>query len=183
MQTVYKVLTKKINKMADEIVNRVKKSKTKLLDLEDMYPEGERVLFDIAPYLWEGIALKEKDFREAVDAVNEEDYAGKFVAVHCSADAIVPTWAFMLVAAKLGQTAELLVCGDLEDLEKAVFDRLISTIDFEEYEGERVIIKGCSKRPVPLSAYVTLSEKLSRWAKHIMYGEPCSTVPVFKRKR
>ena len=169
--------------MTDEIVNRVKKSRTKLLDLEEVYPGGERVVFDIAPFLWEGMALKEKEFREAVDEVNEEDYAGKFVAVHCSADAIVPTWAFMLVAAKLGQTAKLLVYGDLEDLEKAVFEQLISTIDFEQYEGERVIIKGCSKKPVPVNAYVTLAEKLSRCAKHIMYGEPCSTVPVFKRRR
>lgn len=169
--------------MAEEIVNRVKKSRTKLLDLEDIYPEGDRIVFDIAPYLWQGIALKEKDFREAMDAVNPQDFCNKYVAVTCSADAVIPTWAYMLIAAKLGYCAKLIVFGSEKELETAIFDTLISSINFSQYDGERVIIKGCSKREVPVSAYLQLSARLSKHAKQIMYGEPCSTVPVFKKTR
>lgn len=169
--------------MAEEIVNRVKKSRTHLLDLEDIYPDGERVVFDIAPYLWEGIALKEKDFREAVDEIDPEKFRGKYVAVTCSVDAIIPTWAYMLIAAKLGNSAKLMVFGSEKELEDAVFNALIQELDFSKYSGERVIIKGCSKRKVPVSAYVKLAAELSKYAKQIMYGEPCSTVPVFKKAR
>lgn len=169
--------------MAEEIVNRVKKSRTQLLDLEDIYPDGERVIFDIAPYLWEGIALKEKDFREAVDEIDPENFRDKYVAVTCRVDATIPTWAYMLIASKLGNSAKLMVFGSEKELENAIFEALIHNIDFSKYTGERVIIKGCSKREVPVSAYVKLAAELSKYAKQIMYGEPCSTVPVFKKPR
>ncbi len=164
-------------------MNRVKKSRTQLLDLEDIYPDGERVIFDIAPYLWEGIALKEKDFREAVDKIDPENFRGKYVAVTCRVDATIPTWAYMLIASKLGNSAKLMVFGSEKELENAIFEALIHNIDFSKYTGERVIIKGCSKREVPVSAYVKLAAELSKYAKQIMYGEPCSTVPVFKKPR
>lgn len=164
-------------------MNRVKKSRTQLLDLEDIYPDGERVIFDIAPYLWEGIALKEKDFREAVDEIDPENFRDKYVAVTCRVDATIPTWAYMLIASKLGNSAKLMVFGSEKELENAIFEALIHNIDFSKYTGERVIIKGCSKREVPVSAYVKLAAELSKYAKQIMYGEPCSTVPVFKKPR
>lgn len=170
--------------MAEEIVNRVAKSGLITLNLEEFYPEGERVLYDIKENLWEGIALKEKDFRAFVKEHDWSQYQGKFVALHCSVDAIVPTWAYMLLATKLEPFAKKVVFGDLDTLETILFEESINqNIKAEDYEDARIVIKGCSGKVVPPSAYVKLTEMLRPYAKVIMYGEPCSTVPLYKKPR
>lgn len=168
--------------MSDEtpIINKVASSGLRTLDLEELYPHGERTVFDIAPLLWEGIALKEKDFRAFVKDHDWSQYQGHFVAVHCSVDAIIPTWAYMLVATHLQPYAVLVTQGDAEQLERTVFTRFIRLLDVETYRGSRIVVKGCSKLPVPLSAYVELSAKLVPVVRSLMFGEPCSTVPLYK---
>jgi hypothetical protein len=126
--------------------------------------------------------LREKDFREFIKEHNWESYSGKHIAIGCSADAIVPTWAYMLLANKMAPFAETVVFGTLEVLETVLFDRKLTQIDLEKYRDQRVVIKGCGEIPIPASAYIELTVKLSHVAKSIMYGEPCSTVPIFKRK-
>ena len=165
----------------EEIVNKVAQSGLITIDLEEMYPEGKRASFDIADQLWQGIALREKDFREFIKTNDWEKYRGAFVAVHCSVDAILPHWAYMLVASRLEGIAAKVVQGNLEMLEQVLFSEMISQLDVEPYRDRRLVIKGCSKRHVPVSAYVDLVNKLQPVAKSILFGEPCSTVPVFKR--
>ena len=170
--------------MAEEIVNRVAKSGLITVDLEEFYPEGERVLYDIKENLWEGIALKEKDFRAFVKEHNWSQYQDQFVALHCSVDAIVPTWAYMLLATKLAPFAKKVCFGDLAQLESLIFEEAIAqNIKPKEYEDAKVVIKGCSKKEVPPSAYVKLTEMLQPYAKILMCGEPCSTVPLYKKTR
>lgn len=170
--------------MAKEIVNRVAKSGLITLNLEEFYPEGERLLYDIKENLWEGIALKEKDFRAFVKQHDWSQYQGKFVALHCSVDAIVPTWAYMLLATKLEPHAKKVVFGDLDTIETILFEESINqNIKAEDYDDARIVIKGCSGKVVPPSAYVKLTEMLRPYAKVIMYGEPCSTVPLYKKPR
>lgn len=168
--------------MADKIINRVTKSPLEVFDLEDFYPTEKRVLFDLKDFLFEGLILKEKDFREQLEKHPWTDYDNCFVAIDNSADAIVPAWAFMLIASKLQPHAKKIVQGNLTDLENSVFQEIISKIDFSYLEGKPVIIKGCSKKPIPESAYVLALQKIQPIAKSIMYGEACSTVPIFKRK-
>ena len=165
---------------ASSIINKVASSGLQTLDLEDLYPHGERTVFDIAPLLWEGIALKEKDFRAFVKDHDWSQYQGHFVSVHCSVDAIIPTWAYMLVATHLQPHAAFVTQGDAEQLERAVFTRFIQLLDVEPYRGGRIVVKGCSKLPVPLNTYVELSAKLLPVVKSLMFGEPCSTVPLYK---
>lgn len=169
--------------MAEEIVNRVAKSGLITLNLEEFYPEGERVLYDIKENLWEGIALKEKNFRAFVREHDWSQYQGKFVALHCSVDAIVPTWAYMLLATKLSPFAKRVVFGDLETMETVLFEEALQDVKVKDYEDARIVIKGCSDKVVPPSAYVKLTEMLRPYAKVIMYGEPCSTVPLYKKPR
>lgn len=168
--------------MADEIINRVTKSPLEVFDLEDFYPTERRVLFDLKDFLFEGLILREKDFREQLENHPWTDYSNCFVAIDNSADAIVPAWAFMLVTSKLQPYAKKVVQGNLIDLENSVFQEIISEIDFSYLEGKPVIIKGCSKKPIPENAYVLTLQKIQPIAKSIMYGEACSTVPIFKRK-
>ncbi|GIJ97447.1 hypothetical protein CAPN001_20160 [Capnocytophaga stomatis] len=168
--------------MADKIINRVTKSPLEVFDLEDFYPTEKRVLFDLKDFLFEGLILKEKDFREQLENHPWTDYDNCFVAIDNSADVIVPAWAFMLIASKLQPHAKKIVQGNLTDLENSVFQEIISKIDFSYLEGKPVIIKGCSKKPIPESAYVLALQKIQPIAKSIMYGEACSTVPIFKRK-
>lgn len=169
--------------MAEEIVNRVAKSGLITLNLEEFYPEGERFLYDIKDNLWEGIALKEKDFRAFVKEHDWSQYQGKFVALYCSVDAIVPTWAYMLLVTKLEPFAKRVVFGDLDTLETILFEEALQSIKAEDYEDARIVIKGCSDKVVPPFAYVKLTEMLRPYAKIIMYGEPCSTVPLYKKPR
>ncbi len=169
--------------MSEEIINRVSKSKLKTFDLEEIYPEGKRVLFDIKDWLFQELILKEIDFRKSVKNHDWSQYKKSFVAVYCSVDAIIPSWALMLVASELMRFANKVVIGDLQLLETAVYQELISFLDFKEFEDAPVIIKGCANKPIPDSAYAFLIEKLQPIAKSIMFGEACSTVPLYKTKK
>ena len=164
-----------------EIINKVASSGLITIDLEEIFPEGERAVLDIKDQLWQGLALREKDFREWLKTNDWEVYRDKFVAITCSVDAIIPNWAFMLVASKLDGVAKRVVFGNAEMLENILFTEIISAIPAEDYRDKRIVIKGCSDKPVPTSAYVELVNKLQPVAKRIMFGEPCSTVPVYKQ--
>ncbi|PWG82738.1 DUF2480 family protein [Pararcticibacter amylolyticus] len=166
----------------ENIVNRVAQSGLVTFDLADLYPAGERVVYDIKNNLFHGLILKEKDFREFVKEHDWSQYEGKNVAITCSADAIVPTWAYMLLANKLASYAAEVMFGSLEALETVLFRKKIDSLDMENFRDKRVVIKGCGDIAVPESAFVAITVELTRVAKSIMYGEPCSTVPVFKRK-
>jgi Protein of unknown function (DUF2480). len=171
-----------VMEIQEKIVNKVAQSGLVTVDLADFAPKGERVLYDIKDNLFHGLILKEKDFREFVKEHDWQQYAGKCVAITCSADAIVPTWAYMLLANRLEPHAREIVFGDLSTLETVLFERALEKADMEKYRDQRIVVKGCGDIPVPESAYVKFTVQLSKVAKSIMYGEPCSTVPVFKRK-
>ncbi|QBA65471.1 DUF2480 family protein [Muriicola soli] len=168
--------------MSNEIVNRVSSSPLVTFDLEAYYPEGKRLLLDISPWLLEGIILKEKEFRQYINEHPWEDYKDAFVALHCSTDAIVPGWAFMLVTTKLQPWAAEIVQGDLNLLETVLYKRVIDELDVTGFVNKPVIIKGCSNKPVPANAYLWATNKLQGVAKSVMYGEACSSVPLFKKK-
>jgi len=167
--------------MKDEIINRVANSKLVTIDLEDYYPEGKRILFDIKDWLYEGLVLREKDFREKAKSFDWSEYQNSYVALTCSSDAIVPAWAYMLLIVYLEPFVEKAIIGDLEGLETSVYQDIINQLDTSQYNDKPVIIKGCSHKPVPANAYVMLINKLKPLAKSIMYGEACSSVPLFKR--
>lgn len=166
----------------DEIVNKVAKSGLINLDIKDFRIEGERVILDLKDVLWQGMALKENEFRQFIKDKDWTDYAGKLVAIHCSVDAIIPNWAYMLLATSLEGIAKEVVVGDLNRLEEHLFEKSISKFEASKYQDERVIVKGCSDFFIPRNAYYLLAEKLKPVVKSLMFGEPCSTVPVYKRK-
>ncbi|WP_142784297.1 DUF2480 family protein [Changchengzhania lutea] len=168
--------------MPDDIINRIANSKLITLNLEDYYPAGQRVLFDIKDWLFEGIVLREKDFRNHVLEHDWSQYKDNYVALICSSDAIVPGWAFMLLSVQLQPFVKKTVIGDLETLETAIYQEVLSHLDVSDYQDKSVIIKGCSKKPVPQNAYIMLANKLQPIAKSIMYGEACSSVPLYKKK-
>ena len=167
--------------MAEEIINRVASSKLVVFDLEDYYPKGERVLFDIKDWLYEGFVLREKDFRALVKEHNWEQYQDTFVALTCTTDAIVPDWAYMLLSINLQPYTKKTVLGNLDALETALYQEIIYNLDTTIFKDKPVIIKGCSKKPVPSSAYIMISNTLKPVAKSIMFGEACSSVPLYKR--
>ncbi len=167
--------------MADEIVNRVANSKLVTVDLEDLYPEGPRVLFDIKDWLLEGLVLREKEFRKSAKEHDWSQYEGAYVALTCSTDAIIPGWAYMLLSTYLAPIAKKVVTGDLEILETVLYTEILQELDVSEYRDLPVIVKGCSRKPVPRNAYLQLINKLQPVAKSIMYGEACSSVPLYKR--
>ncbi len=169
--------------MAEEIINRVANSKLKTFDLEEIYPKGERVLFDIKDWLFQELILKERDFRVFVKNHEWSQYKNAFVAITCSADAIIPSWAYMLVASEATVFANKVVIGNLETLETAIYQELLSFLDYSEFVDAPVIIKGCADKPIPNSAYAFLIEKLQPIAKSIMFGEACSTVPLYKSRK
>ena len=168
--------------VGEGFVNKVAQSGLVSFDLADIYPAGERVEYDIKNNLFHGLMLREKDFREFVKEHDWEQYAGKHVAITCSTDAIVPTWAYMLLATRIGAYASTVFFGTLSELESVLFQKELDKLDAESYRDQRIVVKGCGDIPVPVSAYVALTAKLSPVVKSLMYGEPCSTVPVFKRK-
>ena len=163
------------------LVNRVAASGLITFKLEEYLPSTPLVSLDLKDYLFQGLILREKDFREAMEAHEWEQYSSKVLLVHCSADAIVPLWAFMLVAAKATPFAADVSFGSPDDYYRAHFAKTLAALDVEQFRDQRVIIKGCSDRPVPVSAYVEITKRLRPLAKSIMYGEPCSTVPIFKQ--
>lgn len=169
--------------MEDEIVNKVSQSGLITIDLETYYPAGERILFDIKDLLFQGLILREKDFREFIKNEDWNKYKDKYVALICSADAIVPTWAYMLLATQLEPVAKRVVFGDLETLETILYNEILSKLNINDYKDARVVIKGCGDLPVPKSAYVQITSLLRPVAKSIMYGEPCSTVPLYKQAK
>ncbi|HTH54741.1 MAG TPA: DUF2480 family protein [Cyclobacteriaceae bacterium] len=169
--------------MEEQIINRVSASNLASFDLEELHVPGERVLFDIKDLLFQGLILKEKDFRDFIKAHNWPQYTGQHVAITCSADAVVPTWAFMLLSIALQPFAVTIVFGTLEDLEKQLFHEKLAAVDWLKFENAKVVVKGCSKVMVPVSAYVEVVNRLRPIASSIMYGEPCSTVPLFKAKK
>lgn len=166
----------------DAIVNRVAQSNLITFNLEDLYVPGKRASLDIKMWLFEGLILKEKDFRTAVQNYDWGNYKNCYVALHCSADAIIPAWAFMLVASYLAPIAKKTVFGNLEALETSLYQDQLAQLDTTPFVNKPVIIKGCSNKPVPQSAYLMATSKLQAVAKSIMYGEACSAVPIFKRK-
>ena len=168
--------------MSGEIVNRVANSSLVTFNLEDYYPSGKRILFDIKDWLLEGLVLKEKDFRDHIKNHDWSFYQGTYVALTCSTDAIIPAWAFMLISLELEAYAEKVVVGNLEQLESLVYQDIINSIETKEYKGKPIIIKGCSNKPIPINAYSMLVTKLKPVAKSIMYGEACSSVPLLKNK-
>ena len=165
----------------DEIINRVANSVLEVFDLEDYYPSGIRTQIDLSQWLIEGFLLKEKDFREALKNHNWEQYQNHYVAIYCSTDAILPAWAPILVATYAAPFAKKVVLGNLNDLDTALYQEILPTLDYSQYQDKPVIIKGCSKKPVPESAYIMAVQKLQPLAKSIMYGEACSAVPLFKK--
>ena len=169
--------------MAEEIINRVANSKLKTFDLEEIYPEGKRVLFDIKDWLFQEIILKETDFRAFVKDHNWSQYKNSFVAITCSVDAIIPSWAFMLVAAEVTPFANKVVIGNLELLETVLYQELIQYLDLRDFTDCPVIIKGCAEKPIPDSAFAFLIAKLQPIVKSILFGEACSTVPSYKSKK
>jgi Protein of unknown function (DUF2480) len=168
--------------MENEIVNRVSNSPLVTFDLEELYSPGERVLFDIKSLLFQELILREKDFRNFIKTHDWSQYDNKYVAITCSADAVVPTWAYMLLTVSLQPYASLVIFGSLQDLETILFKNTLDKVDWKKYNNAKVVIKGCSKVQVPISSYVEVTNRLRPVASSIMFGEPCSTVPVFKKK-
>jgi hypothetical protein len=166
----------------ENFVNKVAASGLITFNLEDYLNQGERVVYDIKDNLFHGLMLREKDFREFIKAHDWAAYTGKNVAITCSADAIVPTWAYMLLANKMKPYANEVVFGSLETLEAVLFTKALAKIDLNAFAGERVVVKGCADIDLPVSAYVEITNLLTPVVKSIMYGEPCSTVPIYKRK-
>lgn len=169
--------------MSDEIINRVANSALEVFDLEDYYTKGARVEIDLAQWLWEGFVLKEKEFRTALNEYDWSQHQGQLVALKCSTDAIIPAWAYVLVTTYLSPYAAKIVQGSLEDLETALYQEVLPKIDYSIYQDKPVILKGCSKKPVPMSAYLMAVQELQKYAKSIMYGEACSAVPLYKAKK
>ncbi|MDT0642008.1 DUF2480 family protein [Zunongwangia sp. F363] len=169
--------------MSTEIVNRVANSKLVTFNLEDYYPYGERVLFDIKDWLLEGFVLREGTFREKAAEHDWSQYQDKLVALTCSTDAIVPAWAYMLLATYLQPYAKKTVTGNLEDLETILYTEVIQNLDVSALKDKPVIVKGCSHKPVPKNAYLLLIEKLQPVVRSLMYGEACSSVPLYKKPK
>ena len=168
--------------MEGEIVNRVSQSKLVTLDLEEIYPKGERFHIDVSQWLEEGFILREKDFREALKSHDWSAYRDGFISMDCSTDAIVPAWAYMLIGSYLQGLAREVVVGSRELLETLMFRKRLKTLDLEAYRDRPVIIKGCSNLPVPPSAYVWALQRIQEVARSVMYGEACSPVPLFKKR-
>lgn len=166
-----------------EIVNKVAQSGLITLDLSEWVTPGTRTEIDLAPQLWQGLALKEADFRTWVKENDWQTYQGHHVAINCSADAIIPTWAYMLVSSALNGIATTVVMGSIETLNTLLLDRHIQSLDLAQFDGQRVVVKGCSSPEVTTAAYAILVHKLQPVVKSLMYGEACSTVPVYKAPR
>jgi len=166
----------------DQIINKVALSGLVTLDLEEHYPAGERVIYDIKDNLFMGLILKEKDFRAFLKEHDWSQYTGKHVAITCSEEAIVPLWAYMLLTVYLEPYANTVIFGNAEDLEKKLFDQVLNTLDLEQYRDVRVVVKGCSDKQIPPYVYVELTRRLRPLVKSLMFGEPCSTVPLYKQK-
>ena len=162
----------------EPIVNRVANSPLKTFDLEALYVEGARTTLDVAQWFEEGGLLRESSFRNALKAADLERYRGAHIALHCSSDTILPQWTYALVTTTLSPIGETVIVGDLEQLEVVLYERALAKVDFSIYKDAPVILKGCSKKPVPDQAYVSAAMALKKVVKKLMYGEACSSVPL-----
>jgi len=166
----------------DTIENKVAKSGLITLDLEELKPKWNVVGFDMKAVLWQDLALREKDFRDFVATHDWSTFRTKQVFIYSSVDAIIPTWAYMLLSAALSNNSETVMVGQKVDLELALWRKFLDTINAEDYIDQRVIVKGCSDETIPETIYVELTNKLIPVVKSLMFGEPCSTVTIYKKK-
>ena len=166
-----------------EITNKVEKSSLVQIDLASFYPQGKRSTFDLKPWLFQDLILKENDFRESIKNHDWSQYQDQYVSIICSSDAIVPSWAFLMIALSLQPFAKKSVYGNQEVLETVIFEDIFANHDFSQYQDAKVIIKGCGHLPIPQQAYISYISKLKPYANSIMFGEPCSSVPLFKKPK
>ncbi len=169
--------------MDQPLVNRVANSSLKTINLEDFFPKEAIVPFDIKHYLFMEMIIKEKDFRQAMKAHDWSQYRGQILTVFCSVEAIIPSWAYMLIATYTADIVKDVYMGSKSDYLDYYYTQKIRSMDISAYQNEKVVVKGCSKKPVPTSAYFELTKVLTPIASSIMYGEPCSTVPIYKKKK
>ncbi len=169
--------------MSDVIVNRVAESALQTIDLESLMPVEDPMVFDLKDYLFMGLIIKEKEFRASLQQTDLSVYTNKVVLVTCSADAIIPMWAYMLVAALLQPAAQEVFLGTKEEWKKYKLLQAVAALDMATYTGQRVVVKGCGDEPIPEAAYMEITNRLRPVAKSIMYGEPCSTVPIYKQPK
>ncbi len=165
----------------ESIVNKVEQSGIITVNLEELYDENSVIMIDIKDNLYMGLMLKEKEFRDYIKTHDWNQYVNKNIAIHCSSDAIVPTWAYMLIANKLSGIAKHVVFGSKEQLIVHLITQAIETLNLNDYIDKRVVIKGCGDKPIPVNAYVLITNKLTPVVKSLMFGEPCSTVPIYKK--
>ncbi len=169
--------------MSDEIINRVAESPLVTIDLAELYPsKKEYDVFDIAPFLYESLVLKEKDYRQHLKNINYEKYQNKYVSIHCSVDAIIPQWAYLLATVHLFPFAQKIYYGDEQTLIQNILLEKIQNLDIKNYNDKPVIVKGCGNKEISMTAYIILCNKLLPVVKSLMYGEACSTVPLYKKK-
>lgn len=168
--------------MEEVIINKVVQSVLTTLNLEQFYPADEIISFDLKDHLFMQLILKEKDYREAMKEKDWTIFQDKVVAIHCSADAIIPLWAYMLAVSYLQPFAKDIIFGNQREVFNAMFLKNLDKIDAKEFEGKRVVVKGCGDKKIPETAFVEITKILRPVVKSIMYGEPCSTVPIFKNK-
>lgn len=168
--------------MPDEIVNRVANSQLITIDLEDYYPKGTRTIIDIKTWLHGGLILKEKDFRSQLKRHDWSQYKNHYVGLICTTDVILPSWTFMLIATYIAPLSKKVIIGGLKELEAAIFQDILNKINLDPFNGRSIVVKGCSKLPIPETAYLHIIEKLQPIVKTIMFGEACSAVPLYKRK-
>jgi predicted transcriptional regulator len=169
--------------MSQEIINRVSKSSIVTFNLEELYAPGPRVKIDISQWLHEGFILREKDFRKSLNDIDWSSYKDNYVCLYCSTDAIIPSWAYMLISTYLNPIVKKVIVGTEKDLNQILYTEAISDIDVEAYQNKPLIVKGCSNKPVPETAYLQLIQKLQPVVKSLMFGEACSAVPLFKPKK
>lgn len=167
----------------EEIVNKVANSSLVQIDLATFYPKGKRATFDLKPWLFQELILKEKDFRDHVANYDWSQYQDQFVSIICSADVIIPSWAYLLISIALEPYAKKAVYGNQEVLETVLFEEVFSNHDFSQYQDALIIVKGCGNLPIPQQAYNNYISRLKPYAKSIMFGEPCSSVPLYKKPK
>lgn len=166
-----------------EIVNRVEKSGLLQIDLANFYPQGKRTTLDIKPWLFENQILREKEFRSHIKNHDWKQYNDQYVSIICSVDVIIPSWAFLLIALELESISKKVVFGSQEVLETILFEEYFSAFDFSQYQDRIVIVKGCGHLPIPQQAYIHFMNKAKPYAKSLMFGEPCSAVPLYKQNK
>ena len=169
--------------MSEVFINKVSESGILTIDLETYFPKEQIVVFDIKQYLFMELILKEKEFRQALKDLDLEQYKNKITTITCSADAIIPMWAYMLIASELQPVAKLVILGNEEEARKKILIKNIQQINTEDFIDKRIVIKGCGETPIPEEAYLEITNLLRPIAKSIMFGEPCSTVPVYKKRK